>query len=71
MTLSLTPVNVLSREKQLGVVRELTDIVSTAANDQSLKERTWCLSLSLLKEAGKMGHRAYDLHVTSLLTIWN
>ena len=39
----LTPVNVLSREKQLGVVRELTDIIAAAANDPTLKERTWVL----------------------------
>jgi phenylpyruvate tautomerase PptA (4-oxalocrotonate tautomerase family) len=39
----LTPVNVLDREKQLGVVRELTGIVATAANDPTLAERTWVL----------------------------
>jgi phenylpyruvate tautomerase PptA (4-oxalocrotonate tautomerase family) len=39
----LTPVNVLNREKQLGVVRELTDIVAAAANDPTLKNRTWVL----------------------------
>ena len=39
----LTPVNVLSREKQLGVVRDLTDIVAAAANDPTLKDRTWVL----------------------------
>jgi phenylpyruvate tautomerase PptA (4-oxalocrotonate tautomerase family) len=39
----LTPVGVLDREKQLGVVKELTDIVATAAHDPSLRERTWVL----------------------------
>ena len=39
----LTPVNVLSREKQLGVVRELTDIIAAAANDPGLANRTWVL----------------------------
>ena len=39
----LTPIGVLDREKQLGVVRELTDIVATAAGDSSLAERTWVL----------------------------
>jgi phenylpyruvate tautomerase PptA (4-oxalocrotonate tautomerase family) len=39
----LTPVGVLDRDKQLGVVRELTDIVAAAANDLSLVERTWVL----------------------------
>jgi phenylpyruvate tautomerase PptA (4-oxalocrotonate tautomerase family) len=39
----LTPVGVLDREKQLGVVNELTDIVVAAAGDPSLRERTWVL----------------------------
>jgi phenylpyruvate tautomerase PptA (4-oxalocrotonate tautomerase family) len=39
----LTPMNVLNRDKQLGVVRELTDIVAAAAGDPSLAERTWVL----------------------------
>jgi phenylpyruvate tautomerase PptA (4-oxalocrotonate tautomerase family) len=33
----------LDRDKQLGVVRELTDIVAAAASDPSLVERTWVL----------------------------
>jgi len=39
----LTPVGVLDRDKQLGVVRELTDIVAAAANDPTLTGRTWVL----------------------------
>ena len=39
----LTPVGVLDRAKQLGVVRELTDIVAAAAADPSLVDRTWVL----------------------------
>ena len=39
----LTPAGVLGRDKQLGVVRELTDIVAVAADDPSLGERTWVL----------------------------
>ena len=39
----LTPVGVLDREKQLGVVKELTDIVAAAAGDPKLTERTWVL----------------------------
>jgi phenylpyruvate tautomerase PptA (4-oxalocrotonate tautomerase family) len=39
----LTPVGVLDRNKQLGVVRELTDIVASAAGDPRLAERTWVL----------------------------
>jgi phenylpyruvate tautomerase PptA (4-oxalocrotonate tautomerase family) len=39
----LTPVGVLDRGKQIGVVRELTDIVAAAAGDPSLTDRTWVL----------------------------
>ena len=39
----LTPMGVLDRDKQLGVVRELTDIVAGAAGDPSLTQRTWVL----------------------------
>jgi phenylpyruvate tautomerase PptA (4-oxalocrotonate tautomerase family) len=39
----LTPVGVLDREKQLGVVKELTEIIASAAADPGLSERTWVL----------------------------
>jgi phenylpyruvate tautomerase PptA (4-oxalocrotonate tautomerase family) len=39
----LTPAGVLDRDKQLGVVKELTEIVSRAAEDATLPERTWVL----------------------------
>ena len=39
----LTPVGVLDRNKQLGVVRELTDIIASAVGDPRLAERTWVL----------------------------
>lgn len=39
----LTPVGVLDRDKQLGVVGELTDIVAAAAADPTLSARTWVL----------------------------
>src|SRR6266576_68823 len=39
----LTPVGVLEGDKQLGVVKELTDIVVAAAGDPSLVDRTWVL----------------------------
>src|SRR5438046_5979187 len=39
----LTPVGVLDRDKQLGVVKELTDIIAAAAGDPQLTERTWVL----------------------------
>jgi hypothetical protein len=39
----LTPSGVLDRDKQLGVVNELTEIVAAAADDPSLSDRTWVL----------------------------
>ena len=39
----LTPAGVLDRDKQLGVVKELTDIVAQAAGDAALAQRTWVL----------------------------
>lgn len=39
----VTPVGVLNREKQLGVVKEMTDILAEAAGDPSLKDRTWII----------------------------
>ncbi|TML83662.1 MAG: hypothetical protein E6G09_08465, partial [Actinobacteria bacterium] len=36
----LTPVNVLDRDKQLGVVKELTEIVAAAAGEPGYAERT-------------------------------
>ena len=39
----LTPIGVLDRDKQLGVVSELTDIIASAGGDPGLTERTWVL----------------------------
>ena len=39
----LTPVDVLDHDKQLGVVKELTEIVTAAAGDAGYRERTWVL----------------------------
>jgi phenylpyruvate tautomerase PptA (4-oxalocrotonate tautomerase family) len=39
----LTPAGVFDRDKQLGVVSELTEIVAAAAGDPTLAERTWVL----------------------------
>lgn len=39
----LTPTGALDRDKQLGVVKELTEIVAQAAGDPSLAQRTWVL----------------------------
>jgi phenylpyruvate tautomerase PptA (4-oxalocrotonate tautomerase family) len=39
----LTPIGVLDREKQLGVVKELTEIVVGASGDPTAAQRTWVL----------------------------
>jgi phenylpyruvate tautomerase PptA (4-oxalocrotonate tautomerase family) len=39
----LTPAGVLDRDKQLGVVKDLTDIVARSAGDPNLVQRTWVL----------------------------
>jgi phenylpyruvate tautomerase PptA (4-oxalocrotonate tautomerase family) len=39
----LTPAGVLDRDKQLGVVKELTDLIAAASGDLSLAQRTWVL----------------------------
>ena len=39
----LTNAGALDRDKQLAVVRQLTDIVAAAAGDPSLADRTWVL----------------------------
>jgi phenylpyruvate tautomerase PptA (4-oxalocrotonate tautomerase family) len=39
----LTNAGALDREKQLAVVRRLTDIVAAAAGDPGLADRTWVL----------------------------
>jgi phenylpyruvate tautomerase PptA (4-oxalocrotonate tautomerase family) len=39
----LTNKGALDRDKQIAVVRQLTDLISTAANDPTLRERTWVL----------------------------
>jgi len=39
----LTNAGALDRDKQLAVVRQLTDIVATAAADPTLVDRTWVL----------------------------
>ena len=39
----LTPADALNRDKQIGVVKELTEIVAAAAGDPTLAARTWVL----------------------------
>lgn len=47
----LTNSGALDRDKQIAVVRQLTDLVAEAAGDSSLTERTWVL----LTEASQGG----------------
>jgi len=39
----LTPAGVLDRDKQLGVVKELTEIIAAAGAEPTLAQRTWVL----------------------------
>ncbi len=39
----LTNAGALDRDKQIAVVERLTDLIATAANDPTLRERTWVL----------------------------
>ncbi len=39
----LTNKGALDRDKQIEVVKQLTDLVASAAGDETLKERTWVL----------------------------
>lgn len=47
-----TNAGALDRDKQLTVVRELTDLVATAAADPTLTDRTWCSSRKRPKAVG-------------------
>jgi phenylpyruvate tautomerase PptA (4-oxalocrotonate tautomerase family) len=53
----LTNAGALDRDKQLDVVRRLTDIVAAAAGDPSLAERTWVmLTEAVVGGWGLRGH---------------
>ena len=53
----LTNAGALDRDKQLAVVRQFTDLVSKAANDPSLTERTWVLLTEAIEGGwGLAGH---------------
>jgi len=54
----LTPVGVLDRDTQLGVVRELTGIVAAAAGDPTLTTRTWVLITESPEGGWGIGGRA-------------
>jgi phenylpyruvate tautomerase PptA (4-oxalocrotonate tautomerase family) len=53
----LTNAGALDRDKQLDVVRRLTDIVAAAAGDPSLAERTWVMLTEAVEGGwGLRGH---------------
>jgi phenylpyruvate tautomerase PptA (4-oxalocrotonate tautomerase family) len=55
----LTPAGVLDRDKQLGVVRELTEIVAAQARDATLAGRTWVLITESPDGGWGIGGHAY------------
>lgn len=55
----LTPVGILDRDKKLGVTREMTDIIADAANDPSLKDRTWVQIVEAPDGGWGIGGHAY------------
>lgn len=55
----LTPVGVLDRDKQLGVVKEMTDIIAAAADDPGLVARTWVLITESPEGGWGIGGHAY------------
>jgi phenylpyruvate tautomerase PptA (4-oxalocrotonate tautomerase family) len=62
----LTPVGVLDCDKQLGVVKELTDIVAAAAGDPRLRERTWVLPTDSPEGGwGTGGHAKTNADITA------
>lgn len=53
----LTNAGALDRQKQIAVVRQLTDLVAKAAGDGSLKDRTWVLLTEAVEGGwGLWGH---------------
>jgi hypothetical protein len=53
----LTNAGALDREKQLAVVRQFTGLISAAADDPSLTERTWVLLTEAIEGGwGLTGH---------------
>ncbi len=55
----VTPVGVFGREQQLGVVKELTEIVASAAGDPTLAERTWVVITESPDGGWGIGGRAF------------
>jgi phenylpyruvate tautomerase PptA (4-oxalocrotonate tautomerase family) len=55
----LTPAGVLNRDKQLGVVGELTQIVAAQARDATVADRTWVLITESPDGGWGIGGHAY------------
>jgi phenylpyruvate tautomerase PptA (4-oxalocrotonate tautomerase family) len=55
----VTPVGVLNRDKQLGVVKDFTQIVADAAGDASLTARTWVIITEAPDGGWGIGGHAY------------
>ncbi len=55
----LTPVGVLDRDKKLGVVREITDVVAAAAGNPAIAQRTWVLISEAPDGGWGIGGHAY------------
>jgi phenylpyruvate tautomerase PptA (4-oxalocrotonate tautomerase family) len=63
----LTPINVLDRDKQLGVVKELTELVAAAAGEPALVNRTWVLITESPEGGwGIRGHANTNADITAL-----
>src|SRR5712692_2789544 len=63
----LTPIGVLDRNKQLGVVKELTELVAAAAGDPTLVNRTWVLITESPEGGwGIQGHANTNADITAL-----
>lgn len=63
----LTPAGVLNRDKQLGVVKELTEIVVAASGDPELAARTWVLIVESPDGGwGIAGHANTNADITDL-----
>jgi hypothetical protein len=54
----LTNAGALDRDKQLAVVRQFTDLVTTAAGDPSLSRRTWVLLTEAVEGGWGLGGHA-------------
>jgi hypothetical protein len=56
----LTNSGALDRDKQIAVVRQLTDLVAKAAGDPSLTKRTWVLLTEAVRVVVLVGLPAYQ-----------